>query len=235
MTDRPPRNEAELIQFIRSIDTPAPDTLHRRVQALIERRAGAGSRARRGARGSGATTRRASPARRLAAVGALVAVAIAAAAIALGGGGAKTLDLHQATALALLRPTAPAPKESPRENGTLAAQVEGVSFPYWEDRFGWRSTGARSGSLDGRAVKTVYYSDNGQRIGYTIFSGAGAPHVSGGTIETRGHTPYRMLEVGGHPVITWVRDGHLCVVSGRGVDSATLLRLASWTDHNTLS
>jgi hypothetical protein len=33
------------------------------------------------------------------------------------------------------------------------------------------------------------------------------------------------------PVVTWLRGGHLCVVSGRGVDRATLLHLASWTDH----
>ncbi len=33
-------------------------------------------------------------------------------------------------------------------------------------------------------------------------------------------------------VVTWLRDGHLCVVSGRGVSSATLLRLASWSDHD---
>jgi hypothetical protein len=28
--------------------------------------------------------------------------------------------------------------------------------------------------------------------------------------------------------VTWLRDGHLCVLSGRGVSGATLLRLASW-------
>jgi hypothetical protein len=36
-------------------------------------------------------------------------------------------------------------------------------------------------------------------------------------------------------VVTWLRDGHLCVVSGRGVSSATLLRLASWSDHDAIA
>jgi len=40
--------------------------------------------------------------------------------------------------------------------------------------------------------------------------------------------------VRGAPVVTWLRDGHLCVVSGHGVSGATLLRLASWgDDHRT--
>ena len=34
----------------------------------------------------------------------------------------------------------------------------------------------------------------------------------------------------GARLVTWLRDGHLCVVSGRDMDSATLLRLASWND-----
>jgi hypothetical protein len=44
--------------------------------------------------------------------------------------------------------------------------------------------------------------------------------------------PYRLLTVHGAAVVTWLRDGHLCVISGRGVSSATLLRLASWSEHD---
>ena len=47
----------------------------------------------------------------------------------------------------------------------------------------------------------------------------------------RGGTPYRLLAENGVPVVSWLRDGHLCVISGRGVNGATLLRLASWDDH----
>jgi hypothetical protein len=48
----------------------------------------------------------------------------------------------------------------------------------------------------------------------------------------RGGVSYRMLSENGAAVVTWLRDRHLCVVSGRGVSSATLLRLASWSDHD---
>ncbi len=51
----------------------------------------------------------------------------------------------------------------------------------------------------------------------------------------RGGVPYRLLTVNDRNVISWLRDGHLCVVSGRGVNSATLLRLASWVDRGVAS
>src|SRR5438105_4527728 len=39
MTQRRPHTEAELVEFVRSIDAPAPESLHRRVESLIARRA----------------------------------------------------------------------------------------------------------------------------------------------------------------------------------------------------
>ncbi len=54
-------------------------------------------------------------------------------------------------------------------------------------------------------------------------------------ITWRGGVSYRLLTENGVAVVTWLRDGHLCVVSGRGVSSATLLRLASWSDHGATS
>ena len=54
------------------------------------------------------------------------------------------------------------------------------------------------------------------------------PALSGGAVAWRKGVPYRLLTEHGAQVVTWLRDGRLCVVSGRGVDSATLLQLASW-------
>ena len=233
MTDVTPGKEAELFEFIRGIDTPAPDSLHRRIDLLIERRTSGRTRRAR-ARGDRAA---AAPALwpRLAAAGALAAVTVVALAVVLTSGTSHQLSVREASALTFDRATAAAPMESPRENGTLAAAVEGVSFPYWEDRFGWRSTGTRTDRIAGRTVQTVYYGDHGRRIGYAIVGGSGSPHVTGGRTVMIAGRPYTVSTVNGHPVITWLRDGHLCVVSGRGVDSATLLRLASWTDHDTLT
>jgi hypothetical protein len=52
--------------------------------------------------------------------------------------------------------------------------------------------------------------------------------VSGGATVWRNGIPYRLLREGGVETVAWLRSGHLCVVSGRGVDGATLLCLASW-------
>ena len=239
MTDPSPRKEAELVELMRAIDVRAPESLHRHMQSLVDERSSGTARhrpslrARRRERAPGKAQRALGP--RLAAVGALAAAAIAALVLGLSSGGSPTLTLRQATALTVSEATAAGPLESPRKDGRLLADVEGVAFPYWEDRFGWRSTGMRTDHLAGRTIRTVYYADGGRRIGYAIVAGANAPPVRGGTVAWRGGHPYTVSSVGGLPVITWLRDGHLCVVSGRGVDSATLLALASWTNHDTLS
>jgi hypothetical protein len=52
-------------------------------------------------------------------------------------------------------------------------------------------------------------------------------------VAQRGGTDYRLLRVNGAGAVVWLRHGHLCVVAGRGVDSATLLALASWDRGGT--
>src|SRR5437879_5928171 len=132
MTHRRPHTEAELVEFVRSIDVPAPESLHRSVESLIARRAGE--------RGSG-----------------------------------------------------------PR-----------------------------------RAIALIY-----RGLGSTprlALAGAGgaAPRVSGGHTDRRHGTPYRLVRENGALVVTWLRAGHMCVLSGSSdVDAATLLRLASW--HGSVS
>jgi hypothetical protein len=229
-TDDEQRRIAELV---RSFDAPAPESLHRRIEALV-----AGSRHGRSAgRPSRRRTRRPSKSRAfsvpaLAAVTALAAGAVAAVVIALSpGGGAPVPSLSQAIAPTLLAATLPAPSESPAHRTRLAASVDGVPFPYWKDRFGRRVTGARSDRIDGRTITTVFYADlRGARIGYAILAGAPAPRIAGGTVAWRGGVPYRLLAYNGAAVVAWLRGGHLCVVSGRGVSGATLLRLASWSE-----
>ena len=50
--------------------------------------------------------------------------------------------------------------------------VGGVTFPSWERAFGWRATGARTDTVGGREVTTVFYANSrGQRIGYAIAAG----------------------------------------------------------------
>lgn len=225
MTERRPRTEAEITELVRSIEVRAPESLHRDVHALIARRA------RRAAPGAPAHRQR------LAGVGAaamgLVAALVVALALVVGGGSSSSaVSVRAAAALTLRAPTLAAPAESAQHSMQLAVAVDGVAFPYWEELLGWRSTGARIDRLGGRAVTTVFYTDgSGHRVGYAIVSGTPAPRASGGTVSWRTGTPYRLLRENGVLAVTWLRQGRLCVVSGRGVSGGTLLRLASWDER----
>ncbi len=235
MTEPRPTTESELIEQIRAIDLPAPESLHRQIESMI---ADAGKRpgARVGASRGDRPARSFSLAPRLAAGGAIAAVILVLAIAVLSGGGSSTLSVRDASALTLRQATAPAPGESSSNRRQLTAAVEGVRFPYWGGHFGWRSTGSRRDTVDGRAATTVFYANHrGQRVGYAIVAGDGRGQMSGGVVSMRDGTPYRVLTVNGVAVVTWLRDGRMCVVSGRGVSGSTLLALASWDDHRSVA
>jgi hypothetical protein len=228
MTETPHIEDEQrrIAELVRSFDAPAPESLHRRIESLVAShqsqrspRRGLGRFSPLGLASAGAVA------------AAIVAVAIV---VGLGGGGsAPAVSFSQAAASTLRAAMLPAPQESQANHAQLAVAVDGVPFPYWEDRFGWRSTGSRTDRVDGRSITTVFYADSsGQRIGYAILAGTPAPRVGGGVITWRGGVSYRLLNENGAAVVTWLRDGHLCVVSGRGVSSATLLGLASWSNHD---
>src|ERR1700690_2435707 len=135
MTEKSPPTESELVDFVRSIDVPAPPELHRRIEAMVD----ASSPARR------PRQRRL----RLGVSGALAAAVIAVVLVVATSGGGSALTLHTAVALTQQRATMPARAERADDDGTLAAHVEGVASPYWEDR-GWRAPGARVDRAGGR-------------------------------------------------------------------------------------
>jgi hypothetical protein len=222
MSGRRPENEAELLELIRSIDVRAPEDLHRRTEAMIAQRRSHGRESARGPRLlAGARGR-------LAFAGAL-AVAALILVLVLSGGGPTPLRLQDAAALTLRGATMGASAERSRSSTELSAAVDGIPFPYWEERFGWRSSGSRVDRLGGRTIRTVFYRDpGGGRVGYAIVAGTPAPSLRGGIVEWRHGIPYHLLQEGSGQVVAWLREGHLCVVGGRGVSSATLLRLASW-------
>jgi hypothetical protein len=232
MTETPTQSEDEqrrIAELLRSFDVPAPQSLHQRIESLV-------------ASHQGHRFARRSPRRRLrrltplgvASAGALAAIVLAVAiAVGLGGASAPTVSFRQAAALTLRAATLPAPPESQTHHAQLAVAVDGVPFPYWGERFGWRSTGSRTDRVAGRSITTVFYGNSsGRRVGYAILAGTHAPRATGGVVLWRGDVSYRLLSENGAAVVTWLRDGHLCVVSGRGVSSATLLGLASWSDHD---
>ena len=225
------RHVAELV---RAVDVRAPETLHRRVQEMVAARPAsrrrAGDWAPGGARG-GMLRGRLRPT-----LAAMAVAAIAGAAIALLTGPSAHAprtgpSLSAAARLTLSAATTGAPRESAAHARQLNVAVDGVAFPYWEERFGWRATGTRTDTIGGRNVTTVFYAGPGGRgIGYAIVGGTPAPAASGGTVVWHDNVAYRLRQVGGVPVVTWQRDGRLCVLSGRGVNGGILVRLASWGD-----
>jgi hypothetical protein len=225
MSQQSPHSDTEIVELIRSIDEPAPERLHRHVAELT-------ARAPAPRRGAGGLLSASPLSLRLGAAVTTLAVALAAVVIALSGGPSSNgPSLGQEMALTLRAATLPAPAESTTVSDQLNASVDGVVFPYWGERFGWKTSGARRDAIDGRTIQTVFYNaPGGERIGYAIVSGKPATAARGGVVRWRGKTPYRVLEEGGVSVVTWVRDGRRCVVSGRGVSAATLLRLASWDE-----
>jgi hypothetical protein len=222
----------------------APESLHERVHEMVEqaearshkrRRRSAVRRLSPAAWGPAARTAAArtaagwSPARAGLAATATAGLAAAAIGVGLSGGQSSGLTVAKAAALTLRPATMAAPRESRADHAQLEVSVQGVAFPYWRERFGWRSAGERVDRVAGRSVTTVFYADRaGRWIGYAIASGR-SPQLSGDTVRwsSRG-VPYSVSTQDGATVVAWPRKGHLCVVSGRGVDAVTLLRLAGW-------
>ena len=221
MTEANPRNETELTELISSIDVPAPPELRERLQTMVDE-----------TRGRHSALSRHPMALRLGTAALAVTAVVIALLPAFGGSSSQELGVRQTAALALSGATLPAPAENPSARAQLGAAVEGIPFPYWREKFGWRSSGSRLDHRDGRAIQTVFYSNPaGKRVGYAIVGGTPAPSVGGGEVRWLGGTPYHLTTLNGAGVVSWVRDGHLCVVSGRGVSPETLLALASWHEH----
>jgi hypothetical protein len=198
---------------LRGIDLAAPASL----RARLERERTAPSRAVRG--------------RRLAFGGALAGAAAAAILVALlvlptGTGGPS---LGEAAALNELSATEPAPAIDPDTPPLLEKSGDGVPFPNLRPLFGWVPSGSRTDEIDGREATTVYYERGDQRIGYTIVSGEAIDVPEGGSETTLNDVELTTVSVDpAGEVVTWLRDGRTCVMSGEGVSTEELRELAAW-------
>jgi hypothetical protein len=228
--------EQRVAELVRAVDVRAPETLHRQVQEMVASHPASRRRARRGDRAGAVGGAMSGRLRGTLAAMALAALVGAALALLTGANPhrAPGPSVSAASRLTLSAATTGAPRESSAHATQLNVAVDGVAFPYWDERFGWRATGTRTDTVGGRSVTTVFYSGPGaRRIGYAIVGGTPAPAASGGTVLWHRGVAYRLRQVGGVPVLTWQRDGRLCVLSGRGVNGATLVRLASWGEGAT--
>jgi hypothetical protein len=206
--------QEQAISLIRASDVQAPDSLrtwlHEQTRESRERR-----------RPSWLRPRIAFPA----AAGAAVAAAALALVLVLSGGGSSAPNLTQATSAAVAPATMPAPTEA--SETTLDISTAGIPFPYWHETVGWDTVGARVDSLAGRHAVTVFYrSPYGERVGYTIVSGPPLP-VNGGTTVTSHGIPFTFKRFGSARMVTWLRNGHTCVIAGHGISNLRLLHLAT--------
>jgi hypothetical protein len=142
-----------------------------------------------------------------------------------GNGGTAAPSARDAATVALRQPTNPAPAAS-AGGETLTAHAGPIAFPTWT-RVGWHAVGARTDTVAGHELRTVFYADAaGRRIGYAI-ADAQLP-VAGGQLVVRRGAQLRVLDRGATSVVTWRRDGRTCVLAGRGVPVGRLLTLASY-------
>jgi hypothetical protein len=196
---------------LRGVDLRAPSSLRIRVDA--ER-----PRARRRLLG-----------RRLALAGALAAVAAAAVTgvmLATSGGPDPTVtEAARLTELPAERASVPV---DPANRKLLAAEVEGVAFPNLHADFVWRQSGERTDRLDGRSTRTVYYRRDGERIGYTILAGEPLDPPAGARVKVQNGVRLSTAREGGQAIVIWLRGGHTCVISGKGVSAKDLREVASW-------
>jgi hypothetical protein len=200
------------VAALRGLELVAPAGLRRRVEAERSR--------------PSASVRR----RRLALGGALAATAaaivLAVVLIAPSGGGGPTVV--QAAELSDLPAMEAAVPVDPANAKLLDASVDGVPFPNLHAEFAWQEAGSRSDELEGRRTRTVFYEREGQRVGYTILSGEPIEPPDGARPSVQNGVRLNTVTDDGQAIVTWLREGRTCVVSGKGVSAKDLREVASW-------
>ncbi len=156
---------------------------------------------------------------------AMAGAAAAAVLLAVVFAGPSGPTLQEAAAFGAQGPAGPPP---PAQGKLLAVEQDGVAFPEWGAKFGWRTAGIRMGEIDGRDATTVYYEKEGKTLAYTIVGGDALDTPDAKTVTAEG-TPVELFRTDdGRPAATWERDGHTCVLAGAGVPDAKLAELAGW-------
>jgi hypothetical protein len=148
-----------------------------------------------------------------------------------GGGGPSVVEAAELSQLPATQASVPVDPANPK---LLQASGDGVQFPNLKGEFGWREAGARGDELGGRGTNTVFYERGGKRIGYTIVSGEKLNWPKGSAIKTVNGVELRSTSEGPQQIVTWLRGGHTCVLSGKGVGSQELEALASWKGEGTI-
>ena len=210
-----PEREQHIVDLLTQarVSTRAPDALRAQVGALRENRA----RPRSSTRWAGLASLRVG-------VAALASLVVAALVITLSGGSTAAPTLAQVAALSGRGPAGPAPGPLPSAQTTLlTASVGRLHFPNWRARGGWHSSGQRTDKIDGRAVRTVFYTHGSTRLAYSIVA---SPVVSG---SPAANDSYTVVQRRSRVTVVWVDQGHTCALTGVGADAEALWSLAKTT------
>lgn len=227
-------------EALQGLDVSAPDTLRRAIEQQVEaaQQQPASLRERLRARVGGEPTERQRArstsswrlgTRPLAlAGGGLATLALALTVVLSDGSDTTTPSVQQASRVALLPNSAPAPAAQ-ADGLKLKASVEGIAYPTWTGK-GWTPSGERTDTVDGTRIRTVFYVDpKGWRVGYSIAAGDALPVPQGGRIVLSNGTKLHAIKANGANVVTWRRDGHTCILASKRVPAAKLLKLAGYT------
>ena len=144
--------------------------------------------------------------------GLATAGAAAAAIVVLVIGGGTGLTLTEAAQAATREPTGPAPPGAPGDR-LLDVALEGVPFPDYAEKFGWRATGQRADEQDGRTIRTVFYEKGGRRLAYSIVSGDPLDVDASGGGKGEGGRRIDLADADGRQVAVFTRgEPHLRAV-----------------------
>jgi hypothetical protein len=152
---------------------------------------------------------------------------------ALAGGLAAVMAIVLVVVLSLTgprgasTPDAALLSERPAERGATVRSFVGVAYPHWSHRFGWDRDGQRNDELGGRKTTTAFYRHTHHRIGYTVISGPAIEPPEDADVVTVNGVELHRFRLGEQDVVTFVRNGHTCVLSGKVHRASTLEKLAS--------
>jgi hypothetical protein len=200
------------VSALRGADVPAPARLRQRIEAESSRPSAPVRRSRLAIGGA------------LAGAAATIALVLALV-VPSGSGGPTVVEAAQLSDLPATQASVPVDPANPK---LLAASVAGVPFPNLHAEFVWHQAGSRSDDLHGRRTKTVFYRRAGQRIGYTILPGDPVHPPEGARQSVQNGVRLSTVRRKSGAIVTWLRGGRTCVLSGSGVSAKDLREVASW-------
>jgi hypothetical protein len=155
-------------------------------------------------------------------VAGLVAAAVVVLFLALSGQPTVQSALAAAT-----RPPQAGALADPAQPKLLRDRVDGVRFPNYAAKFGWRAVGVRTDDLDGRTMRTSSTSARARGSRTRSSPATRSINPRARAVGREGVT-LRGFSGDGRNAVTWKRGGHTCVLSGAGVGTDALLELAAW-------